>query len=238
MSSSSIVSSSRAPISMRSAGPSFHSDSTGSGGTSPVRTVASTVAGWVRAICCTKMADPFPGDARRRRRRAAAAPGSLRRSPERSAPISTRGPPATCPHLMRSGARHDANAPNGNPCAALVALARRWIIPRCSADSTALRAPAVVLPTPAGPVITRPAWPRRLGQLGTLLARPTIRHPATTEGNLDDAATSGTGPGPGLRPALLCLFTDCRGPHPLIGPRSWSIRRRRGRVINSKPEIW
>ena len=44
---------------MRSAGPSFHSDSTGSGSTSPARTVASTVAAWVRAIWCTKMADPL-----------------------------------------------------------------------------------------------------------------------------------------------------------------------------------
>ena len=44
---------------MRSAGPSFQSERTGSGSAAPARTVASTVAAWVRAIWWTKTADPL-----------------------------------------------------------------------------------------------------------------------------------------------------------------------------------
>ena len=83
---------------------------------------------------------------------------------------------------LRSGGSNDANAPKGNPWDALVALARRCAIPRCSAHSTPLRA-SVVLPTPAGPVITAP----RLAATAPVnwessLRRPTIGHPVTPEG--------------------------------------------------------
>ena len=93
----------------------------------------------------------------------------------------------------------DANAPKGNPCAALVALARLCAIPRCPAHSTPLRA-SVVLPTPAGPVITAPrlAATAAVSRENSLL-RPTIRHPATPERNPGQAVTS-TDPSPARAP--------------------------------------
>ena len=112
---------------------------------------------------------------------------------------------------LRSGGSSDANAPNGSPCAALVALARRWAIPRCSAHSTALRA-SVVLPTPAGPVITAP----RLAATAAVswensLLRPTIRHPATSKGNLGQDGTS-AGQWPGARDLHFCAaYRLCSG---------------------------
>jgi hypothetical protein len=102
-------------------------------------------------------------------------PSSILRS---SRPVST---------SPRSGGSNDgskdASAPKGNPCAALLALARRRAIPCCSAHSTPLSA-NVVLPTPAGPAITAP----RLAATAPVnwessLCRPTIGHPGTLEGS-------------------------------------------------------
>ena len=140
-------------------------------------------------------------------------PNCSRPGPGRPPPLSTWPPPGPGSKKRSTTAKRSATSsvPKGSAWDALVALARRGLIPRCSAHSTPFRA-SVVLPTSASPVITAPrrAVTARVNWESSL-CRPTIGHPGMPEGIRGKIGASSAWLLLQAGPAVVCPHADVIG---------------------------